>query len=41
VGLPGAVGSEAMTPSQNATRTHPPQLGSGDDRQPSAPRRAC
>jgi tetratricopeptide (TPR) repeat protein len=41
IGLPGAVASEAMTPSHEATRTHPSQLGSGDDRQPSAPRRAC
>jgi tetratricopeptide (TPR) repeat protein len=41
VGLPGAVGAEAMTPSQDATRTHPPQLGSADDRQPSVPRGAC
>ena len=36
VELPGAIGSEAMTPSQEATRIHPPQLGSIDDRQPFA-----
>ena len=36
VELPGAMGSEAMTPSQEATRIHPPQLGSIDDRQPFA-----
>jgi tetratricopeptide (TPR) repeat protein len=41
VGLPGAVGSEAMTPSPDATRTHPPQLGSADDRQSYALRGAC
>jgi hypothetical protein len=34
VELPGAIGSEATTPSQEATRTHPPQRGSVDDRQP-------
>jgi len=41
VGLPGAVGSEAMTPSQDATRTHPPQLGSADNRQSYTLRGAC
>jgi hypothetical protein len=32
VELPGAMGSEAMTPSHEATRIHPPQRGSIDDR---------
>jgi tetratricopeptide (TPR) repeat protein len=32
VELPGAIGSEAITPSHEATRTHPPQRGSVDDR---------
>jgi hypothetical protein len=34
--LPGAIDSEAITPSQEATRTHPLQRGSVDDRQPYA-----
>ena len=38
VGLPGAVTSEAMTPSQHATRTHPFHPGTADDRERSAPR---
>jgi tetratricopeptide (TPR) repeat protein len=41
VGLPGAVGPEAMMPLQEATRTHPPQLGSSGDRRPYALRGAC
>jgi tetratricopeptide (TPR) repeat protein len=38
VGLPGAVASEAMTPSQNATWTHPSRPETADDRERSAPR---
>jgi tetratricopeptide (TPR) repeat protein len=41
VGLSGAIGSEAIMPSQEATRTHPPQRESVDDRQPYAPRGEC
>jgi hypothetical protein len=41
VELPRAIGSEATTPSHEATRTHPPQRGSVDDRQPYAPLEEC
>ena len=41
VGLPGAAGDEAVTPSHGVTHAHPSFIGFADDVQPYAPRGAC